>query len=123
MNQKLINELKEKLEQQKIALEEQLKTFADKDPNLKGDWDSRFPKFNGGFGGAALESAADEVEEYGNRLPMEHSLENRLQNIDLALKKIKQGKYGKCENCNKEIDESRLRVSPEAKYCMKCENH
>src|SRR3989344_5260778 len=123
MDKQLINELKNKLEKEKTASEEQLKTFAEKDPELKGDWDSKFPKFNGEFGGAALESAADEVEEYGNRLPMEHSLENRLQNINLALEKIKQDKYGKCEKCGKKIDESRLRVSPEAKYCMKCENH
>ena len=121
MDKNLIRELKEKLEQQKTALEEQLKTFADKDSNLKGDWDSKFPKFNGEFGGAALESAADEVEEYGNRLPIEHSLETRLQNINLALEKIKQDKYGKCEKCGMAIDEKRLQVSPEARLCMKCQ--
>ena len=57
MNKKLIQELKEKLEKEKTALEGQLKTFADKDPNLKGDWDSKFPKFNGELGGAAPMSA------------------------------------------------------------------
>lgn len=120
MDKKLTQELKEKLEQQKTAVEEQLKTFADKDPNLKGDWDSKFPKFNGEFGGAALESAADEVEEYETRLPVEHSLEIRLQNINSALEKIGGDKYGKCENCGKEIGEDRLRVSPEARFCMNC---
>src|SRR3989338_2441353 len=115
MNKNLLKELKDKLEKEKTALEEQLKTFADKDSNLKGDWDSKFPKFNGEFGGAALESAADEVEEYGNRLPIEHSLETRLQNINLALEKIKQDKYGKCEKCGMAIDEKRLQVSPEAR--------
>src|SRR3989344_6284892 len=105
MNKKLIEELKDKLEKEKTATEEQLKTFADKDPNLKGDWDSKFPKFNGEFGGAALESAADEVEEYEGRLSVEHALEFRLKNIDLALEKIANNKYGKCEKCGKEIDE------------------
>jgi len=57
-------EIKEKLEQEKAAIEKQLGTFANKDPNLKGDWDSRFPKFDGN-----IEEAADEVEEYGSRLP------------------------------------------------------
>jgi len=120
MNQKLIQELKDKLEKEKTALEEQLKGFADKDPNLKGDWDSKFPKFNGEFGGAALESAADEVEEYGSRLSVEHSMELKLKDIDTALDKIKNGKYGKCENCGKEIDEKRLMVNPSASLCMKC---
>lgn len=132
MDKKLIQELKEKLEQQKTAAEEQLKTFADKDPNLKGDWDSKFPKFNGEFGGAALESAADEVEEYETRLPVEHALETKLKNIGLALEKIRENKsrqgrgssiesgYGKCENCGKEIGEDRLKASPEARFCMNC---
>ncbi|MBI2450332.1 MAG: TraR/DksA C4-type zinc finger protein [Candidatus Nealsonbacteria bacterium] len=120
MNKNLVAELKEKLEKEKAAIEEQLKTFADKDPNLKGDWDSKFPKFNGEFGGAALESAADEVEEYEGRLSVEHTLELRLKNIDLALEKIANNKYGKCENCDKDIDEDRLKVSPEARFCMKC---
>ena len=120
MKKQLIEELKEKLEKEKTALEEQLKTFADKDPNLKGDWDSKFPKFNGEFGGAALESAADEVEEYGARLPVEHSMELKLKDINAALEKIKKDNYGKCDGCGKEIDEKRLAVCPEARFCLKC---
>jgi len=120
MNQKLIQELKAQLEKEKTALEEQLKGFADKDPNLKGDWDSKFPKFNGEFGGAALESAADEVEEYGSRLSVEHSLELKLKDINAALEDIVKGNYGKCGNCGKEIDEKRLAVNPAARFCMKC---
>ena len=121
MNKKLIQELKDKLEKEKTAMEEQLKTFADKDPNLKGDWDSKFPQFNGEFGGAALESAADEVEEYGSRLSVEHSMELKLRDINIALENIKNEKYGKCDNCGKEIDERRLMVSPAARFCMKCQ--
>lgn len=121
MNQKLIKELKEKLENEKTALEEQLKTFADKDPNLKGDWDSKFPKFDGEFGGAALETAADEVEEYGSRLSVEHSMELKLRDINISLEKIIKGTYGKCENCKKEIDQKRLMANPAARLCMKCQ--
>src|SRR3990167_1577842 len=112
MDKQLINELKNKLEKEKTAMEEQLRGFADKDPNLKGDWDSKFPKFNGEFGGAALESAADEVEEYGSRLSVEHSMELKLRDINAALDKIGSGKYGKCEKCGKEIDGKRLVVNP-----------
>lgn len=121
MTKKLLQELKEKLEKEKTALEEQLKTFAKKDPHLKGDWDTNFPKFDGEFGGSALEIAADEVEEYEARLPVEHSLELRLRDIDSALGKTKEGKYGKCESCGKKIDEKRLKIYPEARFCMKCQ--
>ncbi len=121
MNKKLLTELKEKLEEQKASIEAELGKFAKKDENLKGDWDTKFPKANSGAGGQILEDAADQVEEYVNLLPVEHNMELRLQNINLALEKIKKGKYGKCENCGKKIDEERLKVYPEARQCGKCE--
>ena len=50
MNKKLLKELKEKLEKQKNSIETELEKFATKDKKLKGDWDTRYPKFNGGDG-------------------------------------------------------------------------
>jgi RNA polymerase-binding transcription factor DksA len=121
MEKKLVRELKEKLENEKAAIEEQLRKFAKKDEKLKGDWDTIFPKFDGSeVGSGALEKAADEVEEYSTLLPIEYSLELKLRDIDLALEKIKKGTYGRCEKCGKEIEEERLKVSPEARFCLKC---
>jgi DnaK suppressor protein len=123
MDNKLIDELKKMLEKQKIVTEQQLKSFAKKDEKVKGDWDTRFPKFDGGeSGSAALEKAADEVEAYSTLLPLEHNLETSLKDINLALEKIRNGKYGICEKCGKEIPEERLKVHPEARFCIKCEN-
>lgn len=121
MTKKLLKELKEKLEKQKNSIETELEKFAKKDEKLKGDWDTKYPYFNGGVGSQALEDAADQVEEYVTLLPIEHNLELRLQNINLALEKIKKGKYGKCEKCKKKIPEERLKVYPEARICNKCE--
>ena len=121
MKKNLLQKIKQELEKEKTAIEEQLKKFAKKDKKLPGDWDTVFPKYNGGeSGGAALEKAADEVEEYSTLLPIEYSLELRLKNIDLALEKIKKGEYGICEKCRKEIPIARLKVSPEARFCLKC---
>jgi len=123
MKKNLLQKIKQELEKEKTAIEEQLKKFAKKDKKLPGDWDTVFPKYNGGeSGGAALEKAADEVEEYSTLLPIEYSLELRLKNIDLALEKIKKGKYGICEKCRKEIPIARLKASPEARLCLKCKN-
>jgi len=113
MNKK---DIEVKLEQEKAAIEKQLGTFATKDPNLKGDWDSKFPKFDGD-----LEGAADEVEEYGSRLPVEFSLETRLRDVNLALEKLSSGKYGKCSKCGENIEEKRLEIHPAARFCMKCQ--
>jgi len=120
MDQKTLEKLKQKLEKEKAALVETLKSFAKKDKKLPGDWDTRFPHWNGETGGAALEKAADEVEEYSTLLPIEYSLETRFKNINLALEKIKKRKYGICEKCKKPIRIKRLKVSSEARFCLKC---
>ncbi|XOB42772.1 MAG: TraR/DksA family transcriptional regulator [Candidatus Nealsonbacteria bacterium] len=120
MDKKTIEQFKERLEKEKKQIEKQLKTFADKDKNVKGDWDTRFPKWNGGSGGSALETAADAVEEYSSLLPIEHNLELRLQNINNALENIKRNTYGFCEKCKKPIPADRLKVYPEARLCIKC---
>jgi len=121
MNKKLINELKGKLEKEKMAIEKQLKRFAKKNKKLPDDWNTIFPKFDGGeSGGAGLEKAADEVEEYETLLPIEYTLETKLRDINLALEKIEKGKYGPCEKCGKKILIDRLKVFPEARFCLKC---
>lgn len=119
MNQDTIKELKEKLTKEKAGIEEELKKFASKDEKPKGDWDTKFPNFDSNAaGGSALETEADEVEEYERRLPIEHSLELKLTDINSALGKIEKGNYGICEKCGKEIEEERLKTIPEAKFCQ-----
>jgi len=120
MNKKLLQELKENLEKKKKELEKILQSFAQKDKKLPHDWDTRFPVWNGETGSAALERAADQVEEYSTLLSIEHNLEIKLKNVNLALKKIEKGKYGICEKCQKSIDVERLKIFPEAKFCQKC---
>lgn len=123
MDKNTLKQIKEKLESEKANLEKQLSQFAQKDKNLKDDWDTKFPRLNGKEAGSAgLEQAADEVEEYGNLLPVEYSLELRLKAINEALEKIKKGTYGLCEKCGQAIPLERLKVIPEAKTCLKCQN-
>ena len=121
MNKDLLNELKKKLEQEKENIEKELTKFAEKDKNLKDDWDTRFPHHGGKSGSGSLEEEADEVEEYTTLLPIEYGLETKLKNINLALKKIEEGDYGKCEKCKEKIAEERLKAIPEASSCLKCE--
>lgn len=111
-----IKELKQKLEKEKEALEKELRSFAKEDIKPKGDWDTKYPKFDT----KDMEAEADEVQEYSNLLPVEHSLELKLRDVDLALEKIKKDKYGKCEKCGKKIDAKRLEACPEARLCMQC---
>lgn len=121
MDKNLINELKEKMEKEKISIEEELKKFASKDEKPKGDWDTKFPNLDSNAaGGSAMETEADEVEEYERRLPIEHGLELKLKDINSALEKIEKGGYGICEKCGKELEKERLKAIPEARFCQSC---
>ena len=43
-----------------------------------------------------------------------------IEQIDNALKKIKKGNYGICENCGKSINKQRLMAIPFVNLCIKC---
>jgi len=119
MEKKLLDEFKTILESKKESITKELKTFAKKDDHPKGDWETIYPNRENG----SMEEEADEVQEYDNMLPVEYSLELKLKDINLALEKIEKGEYGSCENCGKQIEEERLRVAPEARLCMICNNN
>jgi DnaK suppressor protein len=114
MNSKLLEELKEKLETGKNSLQKELESFATEDPNLKHNWDTKYPNREDGD----KDEEADEVQEYDNMLSLEHSLELKLKDVNVALEKMEKGDYGKCEKCGKEIEEERLKAVPEARFCM-----
>lgn len=120
MDQKNIEKFKNKLERKKKEIEERLSLIAKKDLKIEGDWDTKFPNFDKPIGGKISEEAADEVEEYENIKPVEHVLELKLQTINEALKKITRNQYGICEKCQKRINLLRLKISPEAKTCLRC---
>ena len=112
----VLAQLKQQLQTKKEQLEKELSGFATRDPNVKGDWDTKFPRTPQGN----LEEAADEVEEYATNLHVEFSLENQLKSIDAALQNMENGTYGICEKCQNPISLERLNVSPEAPVCTKC---
>ena len=116
MDKKLLEELKGKLEENKNSIQKELESFATQDPNLKHNWDTRYPNREDGD----KDDEADEVQEYDNKLSLGYSLELKLKDVNIALEKITEGKYGICENCGKEISEDRLLACPEAKTCLNC---
>ena len=116
MDKKLIEELKKKLELQKESIKKELESFASEDPDLKHNWETKYPNRED----SDKDEAADDAQEYDNALSLEYSLELKLKDVKNALEKIEKGVYGICENCGKEITEERLLACPEAKTCLKC---
>lgn len=118
MDKKILKQLKEKLKAEKKKLTQELKSFAKKDPRIKGNWLTRFPLFSAGR--SHPDEKAEELEDYENLLPVERVLETRLKDIEEALERINKRTYGKCVNCSKEIRIKRLEIVPEAKLCSEC---
>jgi len=51
---------------------------------------------------------------------LNHGERQRLEDIESALKKIEEGRFGVCENCSYIITKKRLKVVPYARFCIKC---
>ncbi len=43
-----------------------------------------------------------------------------LSKLDLALKKIDEGSFGICQNCEEPISKKRLEARPETQLCIRC---
>jgi len=120
MDAETIQELKTLLEKERERLLAELKAIAKPDPRMKENWNADFPQFEQDEHGAhiLLEEEADEVEEYETKLASEHSLESRLLAVNNALERIKDGTYGFCRKCKKEISLPRLKANPAADVCV-----
>jgi len=117
-DKEFIEKQKSRLEKEKEELEKLLSNFASKDEKSNDDWNTEYPNINPDE--RDPEDLVDEVEEYVDLLPQEYALEIKLKNTKEALEKIKNGTYGICENCNKEMSQERLEANPSAKKCLDC---
>src|SRR3989344_2799002 len=106
MNQQKINEYKNRLEKDRAAL---LANIKEKDtPEYFGSDQDHF------------DEEADEAESMGMNLAIGSNLRERVNEIDVALQRIADGKYGFCEKCGQAIEEEILNIAPESKLCKKC---
>src|SRR3990167_7675513 len=48
-------------------------------------------------------------------------LQKKLTEINISLRKMQKGKYGFCERCGKAIPIARLKILPEARFDVECE--
>lgn len=107
-------ELKEALLKEKAELEENLSRIA-KPVDDKGDYKTSFEDI-----GTDRDDNATEVEQYADTLPVEITLEKKLQAIIEALEKMEIETYGICAECGEDIGIERLRANPSARRCIKC---
>ncbi|KKU94482.1 MAG: Transcriptional regulator, TraR/DksA family [Candidatus Jorgensenbacteria bacterium GW2011_GWA1_48_13] len=67
-----------------------------------------------------LDEEADETEEMTKFIGVKKPLEEKMAAIDVALERIKNGTYDKCESCGKEIELEVLEAAPESGLCKSC---
>lgn len=81
------------------------RSIADITPSLPGDPAARWSDYE-----AAPEPRSDVVRR-------------ELAEIDAALERIQEGRYGTCLSCGGPMGLQRLRAIPEARYCVACSGH
>ena len=111
MEKAFVEKMKEKLIEQKNTI---LGSLAAQNEDYK-------KIVEGGESGDEVDVASDVVD--GRLLESLGAQDsNRLQMINNALDRIKQGTYGRCLVCKEEIPEERLEANPYAFMCINCQS-
>jgi DnaK suppressor protein len=66
------------------------------------------------------EEGDPELWEREKTLALIRTLEAKVAEIDRAVRKLDQGRYGTCERCGQPIGIERLEAVPTAAFCVKC---
>lgn len=65
-------------------------------------------------------SRMDAMQQKAMAEAQERTRQLDVQRIEMAARRIKDGDYGYCFNCDDEIPDGRLEVDPMAERCVKC---
>jgi len=112
-----IKSIRDKLIEKKLEMLEEL-------INLKGgSLKTSFKEASGDLSGYSFHMADMATDLYDREFSLELAQEERerLYEIDDAIKRIDEGVYGICGICSGKISQRRLKVMPEAKNCIQCQ--
>lgn len=65
-------------------------------------------------------SRMDAMQQQAMAEAQERTRSLDLQRIELAYRRIREGDYGYCEACDREIPDGRLAIDPMAERCVNC---
>ncbi len=116
MDAQKLEHFRERLQQEKGRLEQELRDIGHEDPKKKGHFEATYPE----SGSNSEDDNAQEIAEYADDLSIETRLESELKDVMKALGAVEEGKYGICKYCGKEIDEKRLEARPASSSCIEC---
>lgn len=107
-----IRDHKERLENDKEVLLLRMDDLAKGDPFSDPDHASD---------NAAIDTDVREQVGHETIVAQLKDLKRKLSDINMALEKVKRGRYGYCEKCGMGITLARLKLIPEARYCVEDE--
>ena len=92
--------------------------------NIRAEIVGEVEKISGKENGAEhmADISDDAARSYDRKLQgdLEKQEWNKLKQVEAALEKVAQDKYGTCEQCEAEIPEARLEIMPYAEFCTQC---
>ncbi|EKD89834.1 MAG: hypothetical protein ACD_32C00131G0003 [uncultured bacterium] len=115
MDKKTLKNFEGLLLKEKKRLENELARFTKRNIHNAEDFDAKFPQY-----GDEEDENIQEVSTYSDYLALEKTVEKDLQDVNSALKKVKDGTYGICKYCGKPIPEKRLLARPSSTSCVSC---
>ncbi len=107
--------IKEKLEQERDELLEQMKDMGKRNPKT-GEWEVVQENTTHE---ADQNNMADRFEDYEGKSGMMDVFESRLENIEKAIANLGKASFGVCKVCKKEIEAKRIEANPAATTCKK----
>ena len=80
---------------------------------------------SGDISGYTFHMADVATDNYDREFSLDLASKERgvLAEINYALQKLQEGKFGLCESCKKSISQVRLKAVPYATLCMKCQQN
>lgn len=108
MTKEKIEEYKKKLQHERLIVSDEIKNL-EKPLDFGDDVDH-------------FEEDTDKTEEMDSQMAAAKSIKDRLVEIDIALEKVQEGKYGICEKCGAEIEDEILNIDPESRFCKNCKS-
>ena len=117
MNTKDIEHFKSKLLAEKKQLETEMAKVGQKNPSKASGWEATSTNIE--VDAADENEVADKFEEYDGNNGILTQLDNQLRDVNSAIERIANNKYGICETCGKPIERERLEANPSARISLK----
>lgn len=108
----VLEELRLHLEEEKKRLTKEQETLTAQDP---------FSDPDRSFNVSASDMEASDEASHDRFAAMVDEVKGKLVDIDSALMRIADGRYGTCTVCGNMIDTDRLAILPTATLCLTCE--